>query len=54
MKSVMVFDPHDTQAETLRKWQAWNEHKCSVEGKYIEVKKMRLQQLRGKETLRNC
>lgn len=49
MKSVMVFDPHDTQAETLQKWQAWNEYKCSVERKYIEVKKRRLQQLRGAE-----
>ena len=45
MKSVMVFDPNDTQAETARKWQIWNDYKRSVEGKYIERKRKRLQQL---------
>jgi len=48
MKSVMVFDPNDTQVETARKWREWNEYKRSVEGKYIEVKKSRLEQLRRK------
>lgn len=47
MKSVMVFDPNDTQAETARKWREWNEHKRSVEEEYIEVKKARLRELRG-------
>ena len=27
MKSVMVFDPKDSQEETERKWLEWNHHK---------------------------
>ncbi len=35
MKSVMIFDPKDSQAETERKWLEWNDHKSAVQDKYI-------------------
>ncbi|HLS08133.1 MULTISPECIES: hypothetical protein [Lentibacillus] len=35
MKSVMVFDPKDSQVETDRKWREWMEHKSSVGDKYV-------------------
>ncbi|SET76580.1 hypothetical protein SAMN05216389_12613 [Oceanobacillus limi] len=35
MKSVMVFDPKDTQEETNRKWIEWNQHKSAVQDKAV-------------------
>jgi len=35
MKSVMVFDPKDSQEETERKWIEWNQHKSAVADKYV-------------------
>src|SRR5699024_5379638 len=35
MKSVMVFDPKDSQEETERKWLVWNQHKSVVGDKYV-------------------
>jgi hypothetical protein len=35
MKSVMVFDPKDSQAETERKWVEWNQHKSAVQDKAV-------------------
>ncbi|MGJ9460677.1 hypothetical protein [Oceanobacillus sp. CF4.6] len=35
MKSVMVFDPKDSQEETNRKWMEWNQHKSAVGDKYV-------------------
>lgn len=35
MKSVMVFDPKDSQQETERKWVEWNEHKSAVQDKAV-------------------
>ncbi|MEN1968991.1 hypothetical protein WMZ97_13070 [Lentibacillus sp. N15] len=35
MKSVMVFDPDDSQEETERKWVEWNLHKSSVQDKAV-------------------
>ena len=35
MKSVMVFDPKDSQEETERKWIEWNQHKSTVTDKYV-------------------
>ncbi|WP_175618796.1 hypothetical protein [Virgibacillus halodenitrificans] len=35
MKSVMVFDPKDSQEETERKWVEWNQHKSAVSDKYV-------------------
>ncbi|WP_176481825.1 hypothetical protein [Paucisalibacillus globulus] len=35
MKSVMVFDPNDSQTETERKWIEWNQHKSAVQDKAV-------------------
>ncbi|MEN2468137.1 hypothetical protein [Ornithinibacillus sp. JPR2-1] len=35
MKSVMIFDPKDTQTETERKWLEWNEYKSAVQDKAV-------------------
>lgn len=35
MKSVMVFDPADSQEETERKWVEWNMHKSAVQDKAV-------------------
>src|SRR5699024_10908635 len=35
MKSVMVFDPKDSQEETERKWLEWKQHKGAVADKYV-------------------
>jgi|GEM_PF-1812072 len=35
MKSVMAFDPEDSQEETERKWLEWNQHKSAVADKYV-------------------
>jgi len=39
MKSVMVFDPKDSQEETERKWIAWNQHKSAVGDKHVPTAK---------------
>lgn len=50
MKSVMVFDPRDSQGETERKWMKWNQHKSAVGDKYVptaeETKKTLIEQER--------
>jgi len=35
MKSVMVFDPKDSEMETDRKWREWTQNKSSVGDKYV-------------------
>jgi hypothetical protein len=35
MKSVMVFDPNDSQEETERKWVEWNMNKSAVQDKAV-------------------
>lgn len=35
MKSVMVFDPEDSQEETERKWVEWNLNKSAVQDKVV-------------------
>lgn len=37
MKSVMVFDPKDSQEETECKWLEWNQHKSAVGDKYVPI-----------------
>lgn len=39
MKSVMVFDPKDSQEETECKWIEWNQHKSAVGDKYVPTAK---------------
>jgi hypothetical protein len=44
MKSVMIFDPKDTDEQTSNKWIDWNRHKSAVTDKYVpsaaETRKM--------------
>ncbi|ASK61385.1 hypothetical protein CFK37_03950 [Virgibacillus phasianinus] len=35
MKSVMAFDPKDSEMETDRKWRQWMQQKNSVGDKYV-------------------
>lgn len=35
MKSVMVFEPNDSQEETERKWVEWNLNKSAVQDKAV-------------------
>jgi hypothetical protein len=35
MQSVMVFDPKDSQAETKRKWDEWQNYKSAVQDKAV-------------------
>ncbi|MFD2658041.1 MULTISPECIES: hypothetical protein [Bacillaceae] len=50
MKSVMVFDPKDSQEDTEHKWMEWNRHKSAVSDKYVptaeETKKRLIEQER--------
>lgn len=35
MKSVMIFDPKDTDEQTANKWIEWNRNKSAVVDKYV-------------------
>ena len=44
MKSVMIFDPKDTDEQTANKWIDWNRNKSAVADKHVpnaeETRKM--------------
>lgn len=45
MKSVMIFDPKDSDEQTANKWIDWNRHKSAVADKHVPNKAETLKML---------